>query len=228
METLSAYLEIIEKVSFACKKANRTDVPELVAVSKFQSIDKMLDLYRQGQKTFGENYVQELIEKKEKLSAQNIYDLDFHFIGHLQSNKVKLLLPHVNTIHSVDSIRLLNEIEKRANELNKKIKIYMQVNLDLEESKGGFQVDELSNLSQKVAELKNVTCLGLMAIPNPDGRSDEAFQRMKDLSLLYREKLGSGLSMGMSQDYEVAILHGATSLRIGSAIFGARPKMHGA
>ena len=211
---MSAYSEIKEKLGNA----------ELVAVSKTHPVEKILELYRAGQKIFGENYVQELVDKKKQIDALDAPALEFHFIGRLQTNKVKLVLPCVTTVHSVDSLRLYEEIVKRADTLQKSLSIYFQVNIDEEESKGGFKVSELNELEFRVKAMasKWVKPIGLMTIPNPDLNPGSAYRAMKSLSLKYVKAFGTGLSMGMSNDFEVAIVHGATSVRIGSALFGPR------
>lgn len=195
---------------------------ELIAVSKKQSIEKILELYRQGQKKFGENYVQELIEKSEQLKRQGIADIEFHFIGKLQRNKVKALLPHVQVIHSIDSLVLLNEVEKQAAKISKRIKIYAQINIDQEVSKGGFTPDVLGSYANALKGISWIQPIGLMAIPDPEKDSRDAFARMKKLSDEWKKMVGSGLSMGMSSDFETAIQSGATSVRIGTALFGER------
>ncbi len=222
MENLNSYQEIQSRIARSAKAAHRTDVPELLAVSKFQSVEKILSLYQQGQRVFGENYVQELIEKRKAFDQMGLSDLKFHFIGHLQTNKVKLLLPHVDVIHSVDSLKLFSEIEKRARELQKKIGVYFQINIDQEASKGGFLPTELPSFAQTISESPWIERLGLMAIPDPEGSPSQSFQKMQELSKQWGEILGHGLSLGMSQDFEMAIGFGSTSVRVGSALFGPR------
>ena len=231
MESMSPLAETKATIEKAAEKAaakggakGRLKIPELVAVSKTQPVGAILNLRKQGQLIFGENYVQEMLEKKMELDAQGIYDIDFHFIGHLQSNKAKSILPHVSTIHSVDSIRLYEELVKRAEQIQKKISIYFQVNIDRETSKGGFSPQDLVDLHYQIKTKSNlwVKSIGLMTIPDPQFDSVRAFQEMQKLSAAYGDVLGSGLSMGMSKDYEIAIAYGATSLRIGTALFGTR------
>ena len=219
MEALNS---ILKSIGDATAKAGRDSPPLLIAVSKFQSIDKILELYRQGQRVFGENYVQELLSKHQALSGLNIHDIEFHFIGKLQSNKVKQLLPVVKTIHSVDSLKLVDEIEKRALELVVKPEVYFQINIDDEETKGGFRVSDLEELSIRVRACRNLIPCGLMAIPDPGQSPENAFSKMRNLSLKYGSDLGQGLSIGMSGDFELAITFGATAIRIGTALFGPR------
>jgi pyridoxal phosphate enzyme (YggS family) len=218
----SGLTEVLQQIEAAARKAGRNDVPALMAVSKFQPFEKMHELYLQGQKVFGENYVQELIDKKQQFQAMKAEDADLQFIGHLQTNKVKSLLPYVTTIHSVDSLRLVEEIEKRAGALQKKIHCYFQINIDEEESKGGFREADLALLIEAISKTKWIIPAGLMCIPDPEKHVKNAFLHMKKLSESYVINLGAGLSMGMSSDYEVAIECGATVVRIGSALFGSR------
>jgi pyridoxal phosphate enzyme (YggS family) len=201
---------------------------QLVAVSKMQPVQKIIEFYRSGQKIFGENYVQELIEKSNTIRDLGINDIDFHFIGKLQSNKVKSLLPWVSTIHSVDSIRLLEVINRRSFEIAKKIKIYIQVNIDQETSKSGFVPKDLEAVFAHLGEYTSVEVLGLMCIPDPNRDPGHAFKEMRKIAT----SLGKwstrpwGLSMGMSTDYELACREGSTCVRVGSALFGERPQKY--
>jgi pyridoxal phosphate enzyme (YggS family) len=224
METMNELNAVKTIIAKASEKAGSKKVPELVAVSKTQPVGAILNLREQGQMIFGENYVQELLEKKAELDAQGVTDIDFHFIGHLQSNKAKSILPHVSTIHSVDSLRLYEEIAKRSELLKKKMAIYFQVNIDRETSKGGFKPEDLLDLHYQIKSKPNpwVIFKGLMTIPDPQFDPARAFKEMKKLSTQYGDILGAGLSMGMSKDFESAIAYGATSLRVGTALFGLR------
>jgi hypothetical protein len=227
VESLSSRQQIIDRIQIAGSKSPSGLQPQLIAVSKFQSDETIKVAYQEGQRIFGENYVQELLEKSSRLLPE-LSEIEFHFIGRLQTNKVKSLLPHVTTIHSVDSLRLLQEIEKRAVALKKKIRVFFQVNIDHEETKGGFLEEDLIELSNLVPEMKWIVPAGLMAIPDPDRDPARAFEKMAMLSGRFGKTLGPGLSMGMSSDFELAISHGATHIRIGSALFGERPKLPGA
>jgi pyridoxal phosphate enzyme (YggS family) len=220
---MSDLQDIKNRIAKAAQKAGFNHVPELVAVSKLQPIEKIMLAYEEGQKTFGENYVQELIDKKAKLEAMGVLEVDFHFIGHLQTNKAKTILPYVKTIHSVDSFKLLEEIANRAAQMRRTIQCYFQVNVDEEATKGGFALSELSSLAKNIAQYHSIQPLGLMCIPDHHHEVKHAFQKMNDYSKEYKAALGSGLSMGMSGDFELAVAMGATSLRIGSAVFGERP-----
>jgi len=219
METLES---ITQKIQNATLRAERKSPPLLIAVSKFQPIEKMISLYEQGHRDFGENYVQELVAKAQAFRERGLNEVRFHFIGKLQSNKVKSLLPEVFAIHSVDSIRLLQEIEKRALERAQRIDVFFQINIDDEDSKSGFRVADLPELCESVRSLRGVVPAGLMAIPDPSKDPTHAFERMLELSQAYGQELGWGLSMGMSGDFEVAIQKGSTAIRIGTALFGER------
>jgi len=213
------------KIAEAARSAGRKETPELVAVSKFQPFEKLRALYDQGQRIFGENYVQELIEKKKAFEQAGISDVDFHFIGRLQTNKVKLVLPFIQTIHSVDSFRLLDEIESRASVLRKSVRVYFQINIDQEASKSGFSEADLPGLARRLADGGAPAAIiptGLMCIPDPEKDPRAAFLRMQTLSRQWKDALGAGLSMGMSEDFTLAIECGSTVVRVGSALFGAR------
>jgi pyridoxal phosphate enzyme (YggS family) len=193
----------------------------LVAVSKQQGVEKIEALYREGQRIFGENYVQELIGKWQALH-ERLPGIEFHFIGRLQTNKVKALIPAVSVIQSVDSERLLREIDRRASEAGKSVGVYFQVNIDGEESKGGFSPGDLGGLGEVLKQCRSVRSLGLMCIPDPGRDPVSAFRRMVELSREFGTTLGTGLSMGMSGDFETAIREGATVVRVGSLLFGER------
>jgi hypothetical protein len=217
METLKGFLNRIAHAS-----GGRASPPFLIAVSKFQPVDQMLELYRQGQRDFGENYVQELISKAHELQDRGAHGVRFHFIGKLQSNKVKQLLPFVSIIHSVDSLKLLREIDKQARAMGMVIPVFFQVNIDREPTKGGFDPADLSAIPPALSQCTGVIPRGLMAIPNPELDPESAFRRMQELSQQHSATLGAELSMGMSADFESAIRFGATHVRIGTALFGAR------
>jgi PLP dependent protein len=221
---MSDLQDIRNRIHEACVSAGRKDIPELVAVSKMQALEKMMLVYEEGQRVFGENYVQELVQKKAELEALGVLEVDLHFIGHLQTNKVRQLVPHTNVIHSIDSLKLLNEVANRSAQIHKKMRCYFEVNIDLEESKGGFRLADFDSLARVMGDYKHaIIPMGLMCIPDPNKDVRQAFSKMKQWSQQYSRALGSGLSMGMSSDFEIAILEGATSVRVGSAIFGARP-----
>ena len=198
----------------------------LVAVSKTKPIEDIQALYNLGQRDFGENYVQELAEKYEQLPK----DIRWHFIGHLQSNKVKYIAPFVHLIHGVDSFNLLKEINKQGLKNNRVINCLLQIHIAKEETKFGFAEKELHELNQihdtstsSVHELKNINIIGMMGMASFSDdlnlvRSE--FSRLK--SLYHQHSSFSILSMGMSGDYKIAIEEGSNGVRIGSLLFGER------
>ncbi len=204
----------------------------LVAVSKTKSAQEILELYNLGQRDFGENYVQELVEKYEQLPK----DIRWHFIGHLQSNKVKLIAPFVYLIHSVDSEKLLKEINKQSEKNNRKIDCLLQVHIAEEETKFGFDEKELDNFFKETLSMndkslfKNIRIVGLMGMASFTNNMKivkKEFQFLKSLFTKYStfsilNSQFSILSMGMSSDYELAIEEGANMVRIGSLLFGKR------
>ena len=191
---------------------------KLIAVSKTRTVEEILEAYESGIRDFGENHVQELVKKRELLPK----DIRWHMIGHLQTNKVKdLLKDSVYLIHSVDSIKLAKEINKRS---SIKQDILLEVNIGEEESKYGFKpnFDELKKVLDEIKELENINVVGLMCVaPNTDNPIDN--KKYFDKLRLLNEKLGlKVLSMGMSNDYDVAIKCGSTYIRVGTKIFGKR------
>ncbi len=195
------------------RKINAYPNTTLIVVSKNQPIEKVLALYKLGHRDFGENYVQELVKKAEALKQHP--EIKWHFIGHLQTNKVKTLLPWVYSIHTVDSFK---QAEKLAQELpdKKTLPIFIQVNIDNEKTKSGVLPDEVLSLAEKIVHLKNLHLLGLMCIPKPPGA--KSFKELKLLEKKCQPFTQGKLSMGMSEDFEQALAEGATHLRIGRAI----------
>jgi pyridoxal phosphate enzyme (YggS family) len=201
----------------------------LIAVSKTKPVSDLREAYDAGQRIFGENYVQELTEKQPLLPA----DIEWHFIGHLQSNKVKYIAPFVQWIHGVDSLKLLKEISKQAVKNNRTIQCLLQVHIAKEESKFGFSAEELRAELQTFdpSDYPGIAVAGLMGMAS--FTSDEALIRseFKTLKQVFDE-LASGpfnnlpsfkeLSMGMSSDWKIAVEEGSTLIRVGSSIFGNR------
>ena len=193
----------------------------LVAVSKTKPVEDILELYNYGHRDFGENYVQELVEKAEKLPD----DLRWHFIGHLQTNKVKFIIPFIYLIHGVDSLRLLKEINKQAEKNKRIIDCLLQVHIAQEETKFGFDESEL--LSLELKQFANVKIKGLMGMASLTDDINKIRIEFKSLKTLF-EKLKtqnpelSILSMGMSADYKIALEEGSNMVRIGSLLFGER------
>lgn len=194
---------------------------ELVAVSKTKPIADITELYNLGQRAFGENYVQELIEKQSALPS----DIHWHFIGHLQRNKVKFIAPFVQLIHGVDSISLLQEINKQAAKNNRRIDCLLQVYIAKEETKFGMDETELATALSMQDELPHIRIRGLMGMASFTDNKDlirSEFSYLKSLQNKFNPATLPILSMGMSSDYEIAIEEGSNLVRIGSLLFGVR------
>lgn len=219
MEIESRYRKVIRRIE-AARERSFLKVPQvfLLAVSKTQSTEKIEQVYGLGQRDFGENYVQELVQKADDLK-EKLPGIRWHMIGHLQTNKVKEVVKWADVIHSVDSLKLAEEISKRA---QKKISVFIQVNVDQEASKSGVLVSEVPEMAKKIAAMPNIQLEGLMCIPAPGGNVRESFKKIRELEQSCRPLTQGQLSMGMSQDLEIAIEEGATWVRVGSDIFGAR------
>ena len=196
----------------------------LVAVSKTKPVELIKNAYDCGQRDFGENKVQELVNKFELLPK----DIKWHMIGHLQRNKVKYIAPFVYLIHSVDSVRLLNEINKQAEKNNKTISVLLQIDISDDNTKFGFSFNEIDTLlnSDLINELNNVKIEGLMGMASftlNEETIKNQFTSLKNLYHSYKKKLNFKiLSMGMSGDYKIAIECGSNLIRLGSSIFGNR------
>lgn len=197
----------------------------LVAVSKTRTAEEILPAYDAGQRIFGENYVQEIAEKRVGLPS----DIEWHFIGHLQSNKVKFLAPFIHCIHTVDSMRLLKEIDKQAMKEDRIVSCLLQVHIAREETKFGMNSRETLELLNDplLASLKHVRITGLMGMATNTTDEDLIRQEFRSLRNLFDAvKTGrpgfTELSMGMSSDYKIALQEGSTLVRIGSSIFGER------
>lgn len=205
-------------------KAQIPENVELVAVSKFHPIEKIKEVYDCGQKVFGENKVQELLTKVNELPA----DIQWHLIGHLQTNKVKYIAPFIDTIQSVDSEKLLIEINKEAAKNNRIIKVLLQVKIAEEETKYGLEIAEAKEIFSNYLEHQypNIEILGLMGMATFTDNKNQVKSEFLVLKSLFDElstfKKLETLSMGMSDDFSLAIECGSTSVRIGSAIFGVR------
>jgi hypothetical protein len=191
----------------------------LVAVSKTKPVEDILELYGLGHRDFGENYVQELVDKEAQLPK----DIRWHFIGHLQSNKVKYIAPFVHLIHGVDSFKLLQEIDKQAKKQNRIIDCLLQVYISKEETKFGLDENELAEVL--MSELVNARVCGLMGMASFTDDMDLVRNEFRYLKTLFdkQPKLQT-LSMGMSSDYKIAIEEGSNMVRIGSLLFGERQK----
>jgi pyridoxal phosphate enzyme (YggS family) len=191
----------------------------LVAVSKTKPISDIEQAYNSGQLIFGENKVQELVEKYEKLSKE----IQWQMIGHLQRNKVKFIAPFVRLIHGVDSEKLLKEIDKRAKQNNRTIDCLLQVHIATESTKFGFSEEEVLRIMKQKEDFKNINIVGLMGMATFTENETQIKEEFTFLSEIYKKyEQMNILSMGMSGDYKIAIECGSTMVRIGSTIFGNR------
>lgn len=219
--------QVLENIKNACKKSGRN--PEdvtLIAVSKTKPLPMPQEAYEAGSRNFGENKVQEIMDKYPNLPS----DIRWHMIGHLQRNKVKYIIDKVALIHSVDSLRLANEISNQAQKKQVDVDILIEVNIAGEESKFGTSREEVFQLVEEIAKLPNIFIKGLMTIApfvaNPEDNR-KYFRQIRELSVDIMNKnidnvTMSVLSMGMTGDYMVAIEEGATMVRVGTGIFGER------
>ncbi len=199
----------------------------LIAVTKTVKTDRILEAYDAGQREFGENYVQELRQKQEKITAA---DIRWHFIGHLQTNKVKMLIDSVSLIHTVDSLRLAEEIERQASKRSRRVDALIEVHTTDEKTKSGVSPADVIPLIKQISSMKHVNITGLMTIgpflPDPE-TARPCFRQLRHLKEEVEKQQFPNvhlhhLSMGMTNDFEIAIEEGATLLRIGTAIFGPR------
>lgn len=202
---------------------------KLIAISKTKPVETLMEAYHAGQKVFGENKVQELVSKYEQMPK----DIEWHMIGHLQSNKVKYISSFVYLIHSVDSESLLAEINKQAAKLNKVQKVLLQISIADEETKFGFEQEDLLKVIDKYLnnEFENVEVIGLMGMATFTDNQEQIATEFAGLKKLFDEiksdylnnqESFNQISMGMSGDYQIAIANGSTMIRVGSSIFGGR------
>lgn len=221
------YKQVLENVKKACERSGRdTNDITVIAVSKTKPLSDIEELLEQGVIEFGENKVQELVDKYEHISKP----VHWHLIGHLQTNKVKYIVDKVHCIHSVDSIHLAKEIEKEAAKKGVIVNVLLQVNIAKEDTKFGIDESEVYELIHAIKDMPHIHVSGLMTIApfveNPE-ENRIFFRKMYQLSLDIKSKCIDNidmnvLSMGMTNDYEVAIEEGATIIRVGTAIFGER------
>ena len=228
MNTIRDHLnEVRENIQKACEKAGRSPQEvTLIAVSKTKPLFMLEEAYEAGARDFGENKVQEILEKHPKMPE----DARFHMIGHLQRNKVKQVLPHAVLIHSVDSYRLAEQISQEAGKLGITAKILLEVNVAKEESKFGMMPEDGEEMAGQIAALPHLQIEGLMTIApfvdDPE-KNRPVFRKLYQLSVDIKKKnidnVNMGvLSMGMTGDYQVAVEEGSTMIRVGTGIFGAR------
>ena len=226
---MSALGIIRQRVETSCREAGRDPAEvTIVGASKRQPIARLVDAYEHGLRCFGENRVQEAEEKQPEMPG----DIDWHLIGPLQSNKVRRAVACFSTVHSVDRLKIARALDRTAAESDKRLDAFLQVNIGDEPSKHGFRPEDLRAGGQlaEILATENVRWRGLMAIPPPEEDSDRARHWFRALRALRDElrdrdgRLGPDLSMGMSSDFEIAIEEGATHIRLGSILFGARPE----
>lgn len=230
--SIAENLETIHQhIESDCKSrhADNGDV-KLIAVSKYHTVDEIKEAYQDGQRAFGENRVQELLPKIDALAEAGDTDIEWHLIGHLQKNKVRQVVGKVALIQSVDSIGLLEEIEKRAAQHDCEVNILLQVNVAHEEQKSGIEYEDIDAFVAEMPKMPHVFLKGLMFIaPNLENKEDlrpyfkkmnDKFQELKNKNIEHVEM--RWLSMGMSGDYEVAVSEGANMVRIGSAVFNTK------
>lgn len=209
----------------------KSELPEnvtLVAVSKTKPVSDLMQAYNAGQRIFGENKIQEMTEKHQQMPK----DIEWHMIGHVQSNKVKYMIPYVKLIHGVDSIKLLIEINRQATRWRKKVNCLIQIHIAEEETKFGFDESELNEVLKQIVteKLENIMIVGLMGMATFTDNQEQVRREFSHLKTIFDKvkKLTTDncqittLSMGMSGDYKIAIEEGSTMVRIGSSIFGER------
>ena len=220
-------IQVQKNIEEACKKVNRDpDEVTLIAVSKTKPVEMLKEAYEAGARVFGENKVQEIVDKYDQMPS----DVKWHMIGHLQRNKVKYIVDKVAMIHSVDSLSLAETIEKEAEKKNVVVPILIEVNVAEEESKFGLKPEEVLSFIEQIADFSHIQIKGLMTIaPYVENAEEnrEIFRELKKLSVDIAAKninnvTMSVLSMGMTGDYMVAVQEGATMVRVGTGIFGAR------
>ncbi len=216
-KSINNLLSIENKLNVSRSSVNKKD-SKIIAVSKTFPIEKILPLLKYGHKDYGENKVQEAVEKWTKIKNE-FQNINLHMLGKVQTNKVKFLLPLFDYLHSLDNLKLAEKISKEEVKKNKKLKIFIQINFDNEIQKGGIILSELEEFYKECTLNLNLNIIGLMCLP-PVNRDPEIF--FKKLKELANKIQLDELSMGMSNDFEEAARNGSTFLRIGSKIFGMR------
>jgi len=220
------YHQVLNRITAAQENSPFHQHVSLVAVSKTHPVEDILEVYREGQRDFGENKVQELVSKYEQLPK----DIRWHMIGHLQTNKVKYIIDKVCMIHSVDSLKLAQVIDKEAQKHDLVMPVLIEINIGEEESKSGIPAREAADLMHDLAGLKHIKVKGLMCIPPAHENEKETrnyFSSLRNLSIDIKDRNIDNiqmeiLSMGMSDDYVIAISEGSNIVRVGTSIFGMR------
>ena len=218
---------VLDQIQLACERVQRDPASvQLLAVSKTHPAHSLREMYQAGQRSFGENYLQEALTKIDELQD---LEIEWHFIGHVQRNKTKHLAEKFDWVHGVDRFIIAERLSSQRLETQKPLNICIQVNIDGQDSKDGCQPDEVAELVKQISQLPNIRLRGLMVIPAPE--NSVAFADAKTLfeqvkSLHARPQDWDTLSMGMSGDLDVAIAAGSTMVRVGTALFGARDYHH--
>ena len=220
MESIKEKIKIVQSKIDASKTDKNV---KLVAVSKKKSWHEILEAYENGISDFGENYLQESLEKISKLKDLKI---NWHFIGSIQSNKCEEIAKNFDWVHTIDRLKIAKLIDKYCPD-DKCIKCLIQINIDNEESKSGIRVEEVENFLNELSDLKKIKICGLMIIPNPNVALSDLQQTFKKIKMLADRLIENyenltEISMGMSRDFELAIKEGSTIVRLGETIFGAR------
>ena len=218
---------VLDQIQLACERVQRDPASvQLLAVSKTHPSQSLREMYQAGQRSFGENYLQEALTKSDELQD---LDIAWHFIGHVQRNKTKHLAEKFDWVHGVDRLIIAERLSSQRMDSRKPLNICIQVNIDGQDSKDGCQPDEVAELVKQISQLPNIRLRGLMVIPAPE--NSVAFADAKTLfeqvkSLHARPQDWDTLSMGMSGDLDAAIAAGSTMVRVGTALFGARDYHH--
>jgi hypothetical protein len=225
-ELADRYHAVLDSIAVAAKNANRDPAEvTLVVVTKNHPGQLVLDLLDLGARDFGENRDQDAAPKAKQIATESSLEFDWHFIGQLQTNKVKSVLEYASTLHSLDRESLLKELIKRTGERTDPLKVFIQVNLTADDNRGGVKPENLSLFAEQVLKSPGLELSGLMGVGGLDAAPEAEFERLTELSIKLQQiaPLATGLSMGMSEDYKVAVEYGATHVRVGSAITGNRP-----
>lgn len=225
MSLAERYRSVLANIERAAADAGREESSvRLIVVSKNHPASLVSELAQLGQKSFGENRDQEASKKAAELDAAGL-ELDWHFVGQLQTNKVKSVLEYASTIHSIDRPSLVSELSKQLQKQEKRIDGFIELNLTDDPGRGGVAPNELLSLAELVLKVEQINLLGVMAVAGLGKDPAEEFERALDLSAQLQTVAAGAdqLSMGMSEDYEIAIKLGATHIRVGSAITGPRP-----
>ena len=218
---------VLDQIQLACERVQRDPASvQLLAVSKTHPSQSLREMYQAGQRSFGENYLQEALTKIDELQD---LEIEWHFIGHVQRNKTRHLAEKFDWVHGVDRFIIAERLSSQRLETQKPLNICIQVNIDGQDSKDGCQPDEVAELVKQISQLPNIRLRGLMVIPAPE--NSVAFADAKTLfeqvkSLHARPQDWDTLSMGMSGDLDAAIAAGSTMVRVGTALFGARDYHH--